>query len=358
LRDRQQAGPPPHWDSSITRCHRNSVRQPENSEIKQLAKRYLKKADRVVRRVLANGTERTYRYPAYERRRRRAAGETIGDMIAAWQRSPEWKALASNTQAGYSTYARPLMRMQHVAASRVERKQIVEIRNALAEARGVGASTGFVRTASALFGWAIENGWLKSSPTLRMKRLKGGTLPAWSDTEAEMAIRLLPEHLRRPVVLALYSGQRRGDLIRMTWGAYDGKALRLRQGKTGAILTVPVHPALREELDTWRAETSSTMILVNKFGRPWQESNLSKQLGEALAKIEGFGVGRNIHGLRKLAAVRLAECGCTLHEIGAITGHKSLAMLQLYTAGVDQEKLAEAAIIRLAGRKITTTQKP
>ena len=71
----------------------------------------------------------------------------------------------------------------------------------------------------------------------------------------------------------------------------------------------------------------------------------------ALAKIDGFPAGRNIHGLRKLAAQNLAECGCTLHEIGSITGHKSLAMLRLYTAGLDQERLAEAAVLRWTGKR-------
>jgi integrase len=274
----------------------------------------------------------------------------MADLMAAWQRSPEWRALAPATQAGYVTYLQPLAGMQRVQASRVARKDITDIRNALAIARGNGASTGFVRTASALFGWAVENGWLKLSPTVRMKRLKGGHLPAWTQAEAEQAIRELPEHLRRPVVLALYSGQRRGDLVRLPWSAYDGRTIKLRQGKTGAVLVIPVHPALKLELDAWKAETSSTVVLVNKFGRPWQPVNLSKQLGDALSKLDGFPANRNIHGLRKLAAINLAQCGCTLHEIGSITGHKSLAMLQLYTAGTDQERLAEAAVLRWSGR--------
>ncbi len=94
--------------------------------------------------------------------------------------------------------------MKNVTAARIERKQITDIRNALAQARGNGAATGFVRAASALFGWALENGWLKTSPTVKMKRLKGGHLPAWTAQEAERAIAELPEHLRRAVLLALY----------------------------------------------------------------------------------------------------------------------------------------------------------
>ena len=50
------------------------------------------------------------------------------------------------------------------------------------------------------------------------------------------------------------------------------------------------------------------------------------------------------HGLRKAAARRLAEAGCTAHEIAAITGHASLNEVQRYTRAVDQQKLAAAAM--------------
>ncbi|HEV8491705.1 MAG TPA: tyrosine-type recombinase/integrase [Candidatus Angelobacter sp.] len=316
--------------------------------VRQLSRKSSRKAaERVVYRTLADGTKRTYRYPAYKRR---PVQETVGDVLAAWQRSPEWNALASVTQRHYSTYIRPLLGMESVAAHKIERRQIVDIRNALVEARGPGAATAFVRAASALFGWAVENGWLKTTPTLRMKRLSGGHLPTWTQQDLDLALAHLPEHLRRPVVLAAYSGQRRGDLVRLPWSAYDGKSLRLKQQKTGAALVVPCHPLLVGELDRWRAEAKSTMILANKFGRPWRPNNLTKQLQMALADIPGFQRGANIHGLRKLAAVRLAEAGCTLHEIGAITGHKSLAMIQLYTAATDQERLANAAVLRWTGK--------
>jgi integrase len=55
----------------------------------------------------------------------------------------------------------------------------------------------------------------------------------------------------------------------------------------------------------------------------------------------------NVHGLRKLAAASLAECGCSANEIAAITGHDKLAMVELYTASAEQERLAEAAVRRL-----------
>jgi len=50
------------------------------------------------------------------------------------------------------------------------------------------------------------------------------------------------------------------------------------------------------------------------------------------------------HGLRKAAARRLAEAGCTAHEIAAITGHASLREIVRYTKAADQRRLATAAM--------------
>jgi integrase len=334
-------------------CSTAAYRPPiPGSRAKPLSSKSSRKAERVVRHVLADGSERTYRYAAYRPNRSKAAGVTVGDLIAAWQRSPEWRALAERTKDYYSEYVRPLMGMQHVEASRIERRQLLDIRNALATARGNGASNAFIRTASAVFGWGVENDWLKASPVARVRRLKGGHLPAWTQAEADLALRsLLREDLQRVVLLALYTGQRRGDLIALPWSAYDGDVIRLRQQKTKTPLVIPIHPILKAQLDTWRASATSTMILTNALGLPWKGDSLSEILRVALSKIEGFPVGKNLHGLRKLAAVRLAECGCNLHEIGAITGHRSLAMIQLYTQGVDQERLANAAVLRWTGGK-------
>ncbi|WP_261763188.1 tyrosine-type recombinase/integrase [Asaia bogorensis] len=53
------------------------------------------------------------------------------------------------------------------------------------------------------------------------------------------------------------------------------------------------------------------------------------------------------HGLRKAAARRLAEAGCTPHQIAAITGHKTLSEIERYTRAADQKKLAEEAMKRM-----------
>ena len=53
------------------------------------------------------------------------------------------------------------------------------------------------------------------------------------------------------------------------------------------------------------------------------------------------------HGLRKNAAKALAEAGCTVHQIMAITGHKTLKQAMHYTQQATQKKLAQQAIDKL-----------
>ena len=53
-----------------------------------------------------------------------------------------------------------------------------------------------------------------------------------------------------------------------------------------------------------------------------------------------------LHGLRKAAARRLAEAGCSASEIVAITGQKTLAEVERYTRAAGQDQLARPAIKR------------
>jgi integrase len=62
------------------------------------------------------------------------------------------------------------------------------------------------------------------------------------------------------------------------------------------------------------------------------------------------------HGLRKAASVRLAEAGCSPHEIAAITGHASLKEIVRYTNTVDRKRLAAAAMEKVKAR--TSSGKP
>lgn len=211
----------------------------------------MRNSERVVKKRRADGSIKIYRYAA-KPRLSRFGDDTIGALVLAYKASQEWHALAAATHQTYAIYLRVLEAAPHTRVRDVTRRDILALRDVVATGRGVGASNGFLRAASALFGWAVDREWIDNTPMARVKSLAGGELPAWTEEQAAIALDRLPEHFRRVVVLGRLSGQRRGDLVRLRWSDYDGKALSLVQQKTGAALVIPVAPELRAELDGWK----------------------------------------------------------------------------------------------------------
>lgn len=309
-------------------------------------------SEKVVRRRLADGTIKEYRY------QRGAIGKTkppriapgsLDSLLEAWRRSPEWADLADSTQVNYTIYLRDLYPLGRSKIAEVRRKDVIGLRNAIAMTRGRGAATGFIRAVSAAFAWAMDNDHAEMNPAARLKPLKRGTLPAWTEAVLAKALVELPEAYRRAILLAVHTGQRRGDLVRLPWTAYDGRTIRLTQEKTREPLVVPVHRDLRPELDAWKREATSVTILTSPRGLPWTAPHFTREMGRL---VKGLGMGRfTPHGLRKLCAVRLAEAGCSAHQIAAICGWRSLSMVQHYTKAAAQEDMAEAAIVRLENKQ-------
>lgn len=59
----------------------------------------------------------------------------------------------------------------------------------------------------------------------------------------------------------------------------------------------------------------------------------------------------SVHGLRKAAAARLAEMGCTEFEIMAITGHRTSKEVTRYTRAASQKTRAESALKRMTAER-------
>jgi integrase len=197
---------------------------------------------------------------------------------------------------------------------------------------------------SALWNFAVEQLGLEldADPTHgipRVHEVKHEHEPWPSELIARFMQEARPS-LRWAVKLALYTGQRRSDLVKMRWSHFDGDFIEVRQQKTGELVSVPCHKELRAELESMPriAET----ILVGERGAPLTGSSLSVMVRRQLREmgVDGYA----IHGLRKNAAVALADAGCSPMEIAAITGHKTLGMVQHYAKRRDQKLHARSAM--------------
>lgn len=138
--------------------------------------------------------------------------------------------------------------------------------------------------------------------------------------------------------------RRRGDVIQMGRQHVTGDTIRVKQAKTGAHLIIPMHPDLRGVLK--KLPKDGLAFLTTQYGAPFKDGASFGNQFAAWCKSAGLR-DRSAHGLRKLAAVRLVEAGCSSKEVAAITGHASLREIERYTKAAEQEKLARQAIARL-----------
>jgi len=120
--------------------------------------------------------------------------------------------------------------------------------------------------------------------------------------------------------------------------------LSIVQQKTGQDVHVPLHPELKAAIDSLPFDNLT--FLVTAQGKPFSPAGCTNWFRE-VAREAGLPDGLSPHGLRKATCRRLAEAGCTPHEIMAISGHRSLAEVTRYTVEADRKGLAQRAVDRL-----------
>ena len=158
------------------------------------------------------------------------------------------------------------------------------------------------------------------------------------------------------MTLGLYTGQARQDVVAMGPQHVRDEVLNWVRGKTeratGTELAIPIHPMLRTIIDA--TPSRHLTFLVTEFGKPFVATGFGNWFREQcdMANLHHC----SFHGLRKAASVRLAEAGCTPHEIAAITGHASLKEIVRYTQTADRKRLAAAAMEKVKAR--TSSVKP
>lgn len=235
----------------------------------------------------------------------------------------------------------------------LKRKHVNQIIAAKLESSGPSAARNLLKVLSVMFTFAVKNDWVTENPTIGVDAptVKTDGFITWSEeditsfekhhasgTRARLALRLL-----------LYTAQRRGDVVRMGH-QHVGKdvngnpTIRVRQNKTTTRLVIPMHPKLRAEIQASGAANNLTFILTN-WGKPYGVKGFGNWFREVCDEAGLHHL--SAHGLRKAAARRLAEAGCTPHQIQAITGHKSLAEVVRYTIAANQERMAREAIDRI-----------
>jgi integrase len=206
--------------------------------------------------------------------------------------------------------------------------------------------------------WAEERGVLVANHLKDFRRLYHSDRSdlIWMPEHINDFMKVAPIELQRALILALHTGQRQGDLLRLPWSAYDGSAITLRQsksrkrGKQGRLVVIPCTKALRRMLD--KLPHASTQILTAERGRPWRPYSFRHAWKES---ADAFGIiGLHFHDLRGTAVTMLSEAGCTSQEIAAITGHSLQSVEAILEKFLTRTRhLAEAAIVKFENTQRT-----
>lgn len=279
-------------------------------------------------------------------RRQSYKPHTIAALITSYMRNAAYLSLRQTTKAGYASRIEVLRTKHgHRTVSGLTRERIVTgILQPYADRPGAALS--ILKMLRVLIRHAIDIGWLKHDPSLGIKRPKIQEIRSWTDTEIETYEKRWPIGTKQRLAFALmlYTGQRRSDVHRMTWPDVTGSTIRVVQQKTGHKLAIPIHQELLGVLAA--TERGHVTIINTEYGKPYTVDGFSDWMRDAITAA-GLPLGCQPHGLRKAAGRRLAEAGCTAHEIMAVLGHKTLAEAERYTRDADQSRLATGAIARL-----------
>lgn len=336
---------------------------------------------------LANGTRRTYWYAwrggplladssgapldpkdprffvAYtdaHRARKTPQQGTMKSLVALFRSSSEYTTeITDKTRKGYDRYLRMIEDefgdmtaedVQHNAA----RGEFKEWRDSMASKPRTAdyAWTTLARVLSV----AKDRGKISVNVCERAGRLYKADRAEkiWTADNIRQFCLVASTELQAALLLALWTGQRQGDMLRLCWSNYDGTSIRLRQSKTGKRVVIPVGKPLKLALDDARASLggsgtiAATTILTNSRGRPWTGDGFRASWGKAFIKSK-LTDDLHFHDLRGTAVTRLALAECTVPQIAAITGHSLKdveAILDAHYLGGTVE-LAETAITKL-----------
>jgi integrase len=337
-----------------------------------------------VRKKLANGQVEIYYYawkggPRVEGRfgtpefhasysravaaRAAARDDILRALLDGYQDSSDFAQLADRTKADYRKHLRiidaefgtfPIAALE----DRRTRGEFMAWRDRLALKSRRQADYSFAVLARVL-SWSVDRGLATVNPC------KAGGLvyraarsdAVWTATDEAAFYAHAPAHLHLALRLALWTGQRQGDLLRLTWANYDGTHIRLIQrktvrkklGRTGTRVVIPVGAPLKAALDALGPDNrpATQHILLTERGTPWTEAGFRASWRKACIKAKVADV--TFHDLRGTAVTRLALAGATPVEIATVTGHSLRdvnQILDLHYLNRDP-RLAENAIRKL-----------
>jgi len=210
------------------------------------------------------------------------------------------------------------------------------------------AANNWLRMVRMLLRFAITQGMRKDDPTLTVKSVRKtseGHEP-WPDEEIERyrAFHKLGTRARMAMEVLYATTMRRSDLVRVGRQNVRDGILSFKQKKTKVWVEIPLLQEAQQAIDALKHEHLT--FLVTTFNKPFTANGFGNWFHDR-CKEAGIKKGLSAHGLRGAGATRLANEGCTDHQIMAWGGWTTLKEVQRYTRKANRRRLAQSAAEKL-----------
>ena len=263
--------------------------------------------------------------------RSRLNGENIVGLIRDYTLSIEFETqIAASTQREYKrmlTKAEQKFGAMPIAVLEDGRilPDFLDWRQEVARASGEREADNRLSAISAMLTWAREHGRITVNHLKGFRRLYHShrSEKIWLVEHIDAFMQAAPLEMQRALMLALHTGQRQADILKMAWTNYDGSAISPRRGKRkrkdgeAPLVAIPCTRALRRVLDG--LPRSSPLILTTKAGRAFKKRYFAEQWEKATTAA-GI-VDLHFHDLRGAAVTLLSEAGCPPQQIAPVTGY-------------------------------------
>lgn len=203
--------------------------------------------------------------------------------------------------------------------------------------RSQSTANRYLAALSGAFSIAVrEWNWLKENPVSKINRYKEGKPRERFLTKEEIEKLLTvckaskSPHLYPVTLFAICSGARKGEILGLKWKDLDftRNTATFRDTKNGETRTIPLSPTLVSCL----LEEKRKRVIISEYVFPSGDGKQPACIRGAWENAaQAAGLEICFHTLRHTAASHLTMGGASILEVGAVLGHKTLAMVKRYS---------------------------
>lgn len=278
-----------------------------------------------------------------EEAKRQPAKGNLAWLIQQHKNSSEWLRLAPSTRKNRDNiFFGIIKKVGHEPFDAVDKGAVV--RGLELRSDRPFAAKEYLKAVRALYKWAVANDHVAHNPAdgVSFSTPKTTGFHTWTDEEIERFRAHWPHGTMQRLAMEIFlgTGLRRGDAVVLGRQHIRDNliTIRLEKSQYQEEVSVPLLPDLAEAIE--QGPTGDLTLIVGSRGQRFTKESFGEVFRAACKQA---GVPGRAHGLRKAAAVRLAENGATVHQLMAWFGWGDQQMAQIYTRAADRKKLAAEA---------------